>query len=465
MAKLQDVKVMSMVNGEVTEVSYNGADYKKVDGVIEDGDLLSFNLTAHYTTGNIGIFEGKYYGPVADGYFKNETTECSVRSMIARKAGSPNIFRKVDEIIEGKPQVGDKIRIVDADSPFGTYKNGDIFTVETVERGNEVYVKEHGTFIHRREFVIIERKEAAIEGDAQVGDKIRIVNAELAFGNYENGDIRTVKRLDSDKDVYVEEHGGVIVRDEFVIIERPERKPTLQVGDYAKVVEHNNDNCFGGKEGTPVGDIVKVIDVRVGLFGGYRVEELDGGNYGGNPNAKKDALVKATDAEVAAAKRKAEEKAEELEFAKFSEGDKVRLISGGGEHPLIGYKNGEVYTVKTPKHHHGETHGYMVRIVRSSSSVGGGYAKPSQLVKVSEKELADIAEQAKFAEIGRKPGEFKKGDIVRAESAFGEGVKTGEVEDIASILLGIRELDGKDYYGVKRKGTELITPVEHRFDK
>jgi hypothetical protein len=70
----------------------------------------------------------------------------------------------------------------------------------------------------------------------------------------------------------------------------------LQVGDYAKVVPHNNDNCFGGA----VGDIVKVIRVS---NEGYRVEELDGGNYCGTPNAKKEALVRATDEEVAEAKQ------------------------------------------------------------------------------------------------------------------------------------------------------------------
>jgi ribosomal protein L21E/mRNA-degrading endonuclease RelE of RelBE toxin-antitoxin system len=80
----------------------------------------------------------------------------------------------------------------------------------------------------------------------------------------------------------------------------PER---LRVGDYAKVVEHKNDNYFGGK----TGDIVKITEERERT---YETEELGGGSYGYAPYAKKEALVKASDEEVAEAKSKFADKLE-----------------------------------------------------------------------------------------------------------------------------------------------------------
>jgi hypothetical protein len=147
-------------------------------------------------------------------------------------------------------------------------------------------------------------------------------------------------------------------------IEEDEVKAELKVGDYAKVVEHDNDNYFGGKPG----DIVKIVEIRDGF---YRTEELDGGNYDGNPWAKKEALVRATDEEVV---------------------------------------------------------------------------------------------QARWAKIGRKPGEFKEGDIVRVTDDCGGRVRVGTIAEVVYIDsdgdFTVRDEDGDDWY----VEAELIVPVEQRFD-
>jgi hypothetical protein len=145
---------------------------------------------------------------------------------------------------------------------------------------------------------------------------------------------------------------------------------------------------------------------------------------------------------------------DEVERSKFKKGDKVRLVSGGGEYPLLGFYNGKVYEVDDNDCEHSEgPFGKLIRIVDKDG--GPGYARPDQLERVDFEEL-------KFAELGRKPGEFKKGDIVRViDSCVGRLVKGGLYE--ISGHKGSTEyvtLDGMDWFAE----FELVAPVESRVD-
>ena len=74
--------------------------------------------------------------------------------------------------------------------------------------------------------------------------------------------------------------------------------------------------------------------------------------------------------------------------------------------------------------------------------------------------------EAKWAKIGRKPNEFKEGDIVRVTDRLGAmGLYVGFITEIAAIgpgphplVIGTNEIH---YYAE----VELITPVESRFDR
>lgn len=70
---------------------------------------------------------------------------------------------------------------------------------------------------------------------------------------------------------------------------------------------------------------------------------------------------------------------EETLRKQFGKGDKVRLLSGGNEHPLYGFKDGKVYEIVevNPKIHGGER-------IKIRDGEGRGYALPSQLEKVAE---------------------------------------------------------------------------------
>jgi hypothetical protein len=99
---------------------------------------------------------------------------------------------------------------------------------------------------------------------------------------------------------------------------------------------------------------------------------------------------------------------------------------------------------------------------KDSSEVGQTYAvEPKYFRKATEEELVG----ARWVKIGRKPNEFKKGDIVRVirNNPYGAEVERGFVGEITSY-------DTNNSFNVGGNGwmcsssVELITPVEARFD-
>jgi hypothetical protein len=164
-----------------------------------------------------------------------------------------------------------------------------------------------------------------------------------------------------------------------------------------------------------------------------------------------------------------EERIAALEAAQqpLNVGDKVRLLSGAEEHYLHGFANGDICEV-IPSEFDDED----LRIENGGGTQG--YAKPDQLEKVSDKEAqqleADRKLAAKFAEIGRKPGEFKAGDIVKViRASSGHAVGTiGEVTrdyDRNGIGPEVMARDSDGDLTDLHSPSEIITPVERRFDR
>lgn len=406
MAKLEGVKVIDMVGGEVTKIAYEGEEYAKVDGVGKAGDigLRVSNDVSWARLGEYFEMEGSstclyYTDNVGDTPAVNQSHWVFFRKTSAQ----PTLTDRVDELetrvsaLEGGGKATENLV-----GKFAKFNRNGLYVtkgeyyeiVDTDEDGVTIF--DDGGDRHWWDYpsddyeIVDEKPSQVITGDPQVGDKIRIVDAGMTFGDYKNGEIHTVVRLRDDFEkgaVDIDVKNSVyVLREEFEIISRPEKaeEPALKVGDYAKVVEHDNDIYFGGDH-TPVGDIVKVVNIREDSPEYYyRVEELNGGNYGHNPNACKDALVPATDEEVAEAKR-----------------------------------------------------------------------------KLAEKQKAE-AEAKKWREIGRKPNEFKAGDIVKLNQGSGAHEKGAIVEVISEDYY--RDSEG-DTYGGEFEWYDLITPVERRFDR
>ncbi|QNM43711.1 hypothetical protein [Shouchella clausii] len=209
-----------------------------------------------------------------------------------------------------------------------------------------------------------------------------------------------------------------------------EEKP-LAVGDYAKVVPHNNDIGFGGSPG----DIVIIRDKRVDR---YRTKELSGGDYHGNPWVKTEGLVRATDEEVAEAK------------AALKVGDYAKVV---GRTYLGDIKTGTVVKITVDADEDGD---YKIELLDGSDH---DYAQASSLEKVD----ADKAETIeKWAKIGRGVNEYKEGDIVSGSGPF-VLCAAGEVECVGDVL-GVRRFDGT-FSTIPASKATLIAPVESRVDR
>lgn len=99
--------------------------------------------------------------------------------------------------VKRKAKIGEKIKIVDAFFPFGSYKNGDVLTVLRVLGGEEndehrVYVEEfEQPFILTGEYVVLEVEK---EMRFKVGDKVRIAENTSAH-RFEIGQPVRIKKV------------------------------------------------------------------------------------------------------------------------------------------------------------------------------------------------------------------------------------------------------------------------------
>lgn len=152
------------------------------------------------------------------------------------------------------------------------------------------------------------------------------------------------------------------------------------------------------------------------------------------------------------------------DYAKIVGKDKTRIDRGSH-----GFNEGE--TVKLVRELHNRS-GFECESLTCNASAAP-YVSTPDLVRATDEEVAkakrqqaEQVETERWTKIGRKPNEFKQGDIVRGERYNNTSVKFfGEVEnannDDNATVQGVRTYDGK-YHAAKN--VELITPVEHRFD-
>ncbi|WP_181445813.1 hypothetical protein [Bacillus velezensis] len=86
-----------------------------------------------------------------------------------------------------------------------------------------------------------------------------------------------------------------------------------------------------------------------------------------------------------------------------------------------------------------------------------------ELVRATDEEVAEVKHAAKWAEIGREVGEYKRGDIARVvDNKCAERVANGDIIEVLKQASGGSVVDTVHGYFLK---VELITPVEARFDR
>lgn len=465
MAKLSGVKVIDMTAGEVTKVAYEGAEYERVKHPIKKDDLI-LNVDDH----EIDLTLGAFYKVI------------SVDNL--------NDVQFLDDEDDERDRRDDDIDFV----PFRKVSAQDPTIEARVDK--------------------LESDVAALKGEQgattpkfKAGDKVRgkltgyIYTLKSRCPEKDNpGDGLTWNTEEYSSDKWVGENQ----------VELIEEKP-LAVGDYAKVVPHNNDIGFGGRPG----DIVIIRDKRVDR---YKTKELSGGNYRGNPWVKTEGLVRATDEEVAEAKAAHFEVGDYIVPLPSAEkywitnsdmrlGKVIDKMSAFIDIEIVAHKKedevGEEYTAVSAEHFRkatveeiaevkaamkpkltvgdyakvvGRTYcgdiktGTVVKITKEADEDGDykivlldesnyDYAQVTSLEKVD----ADKAETInKWAKIGREVDEYKEGDIVSGPGLFGNFF-AGEVECVGDVLE-VRRFYGHVNTMSASKAT-LIAPVESRVDR
>ncbi|MCY8754790.1 hypothetical protein [Bacillus haynesii] len=417
MARLEGVKTLDMVNGKKTKVLYDGVEYVRVGGEGQPGDigLRISNPTTYVSLG--------HFYPII--YVRGLMYIDDDGDLMGVPPGTFSFFRKV---AASQPSLEDRVSTNEKD-------------IETLKSDVAALKGEAGP-----EYVRIDK------GEAKVGDFIKYivtVSPSVKIGRlYEISGLRSGRHfahIDEDGDRVRTEPNEVfeVYRKVSAAEPKPER---LKVGDYAKVVGGARDHQ------AEINDIVQVTFDDDGTLP-FRCDDINGKSIGWFYEAE---LVLATDEEVAEAKGA-------VEFAKFKEGAKVRLKSGGGETPLYGFENGKVYTVVDNDY----THGCVEKKIQIECDWYFGYATPDQLEIVSEEEAAEIE---KWAAIGREVGEYKVGDVVSYDDPICfENSGIGEVEGFGD--RGNPEVNSINYNGHKTSyiltpdRLKLVAPVEVRFDR
>ncbi|MDE1375103.1 hypothetical protein MHH84_08240 [Bacillus sp. FSL K6-1109] len=298
MAKLAGVKTLDMVNGEITKVAYNGAEYERVEGtprsVGRAGDLV---LNGHR---HPDLKLGEFYRIVWD----EDNSRVSVLDEVGDLHSNAVIDR--DSVL---------FRKVSASQP----------TLEDRVSTNE------------KDIAALKSDVAALKGEAKT-EYVRIAKSEAKAGDFVKFPNATSSYLTSDKyyEIYrVDGCGDPQIYDDdgdsydtcgkrfevYRKVSAAEPKPErLKVGDYVKVV---------GNESGHYAEIDEIVLVKRDDkdFAPFHCEKLNGNEAG---IFYEDELVRATDEEVAEAKRAAAERkkwaAIGREVGEYKIGDVVQYL-------------------------------------------------------------------------------------------------------------------------------------------
>ena len=226
--------------------------------------------------------------------------------------------------------------------------------------------------------------------------------------------------------------------------------PNFEVGDYVVALPSADENYSITTTEMQLGEIRDVkddyIDIKIVAHSTRK------GYTGDTLSVESKHFRKATDEEVAKIKNEYIPK----------EGDIV-VITGNTNGSIN--KVGDIGRVSERL----GNKGVQVRVPGKPNGLfGGNYTRFDEMRPATEEEKKQYEQAEKFAKLGRKPGEFKKGDIVRVKWLLGKG----DVDEIAEIKSGPEGVGcGGNYKlndGNKEslgEDLELIAPVESRVDR
>lgn len=375
--------------------------------------------------------------------------------------------------VKREAKVGELIKIVDAYGPSG-YENGDIRKVtkvnpETSVRHASVLIEPDNAKVLTSEYVVLEPIEqpdtlahngatyTLVDRKAQPGDVVVFTETKGEWFEtntpylVEEG-VR-VTNVRNNAEVYKDSVNRTV--DNVKVFEptvAPKAKEQpLMDGDYAKVADHVKHDGYAG-----AGDILRLRS-NIGGYYDFKASKITDESVYTLFNRSE--LVKATDEEVAEAKAQAK-------FASISEGDYVKIADEIHGH---NFDIGEIVVIEAKRDDDfraekldGSESWYIT--VEEFEKLSASSAE--QIIAEQAEKEARRKEDAKWVAIGRKPNEFKKGDIVITHDRH-NGLKDviGEIAmDEVSDRPLVKARNDRGRTTSLYSHSSLITPVEARFD-
>ncbi|KOS03920.1 hypothetical protein [Paenibacillus polymyxa] len=367
------------------DVEVNGVKYRKVERDAQVGDIIRYLDDSDYVT------KGAFYAVTridgaGDPHISDDDGDdhdlCGEEFEVYAKVSDTGV---VYSGVKRPAKVGERIRIVSREDCEDRYENGAEFVVDSTRSSGDVRVTVEGkgsALVLFSEYVVMETANAEKSAPKRltVGDYAKVI-ANSTIHNYMIGSFVKIVRDDNDESPYRAERadgteGDFLAESDVQPATEAEflAQKRLKVGEFAKVVAKSR---MFTTEYVSVGDVVKITEDD-GRSRPFKADTVGGKNAGWFMESE---LVRATDDEVAEAKRKLTAETTTVDpRSQFAKGEKVRLISGGGKYPLNGYDNGGIYEVDTPLY---DTHrsGPVIKIV--GGVIPHGYAKPEQLAKLT----------------------------------------------------------------------------------
>lgn len=291
MARLHGVKTLDMVNGKKTKVLYDGVEYVRVEG---EGQLGDIGLRISKPTTFVSL--GHFYPIIYDRGLRYIDDDGDLMGV---PPGTFSFFRKVSA---SQPSLEDRVSTNEKD-------------IESLKSDVAALKGEAKT-----EYVRIDKSEA------KAGDFVKFDEAPNEF--LTAGKYYEIYRVDGCGDPQIRDDDGdgfdTYCADDFEVyrkVSAAEPKPErLKVGDYAKVVRNESGHYAEIDEIV----LVKRDDKD---FAPFHCEKLNGNEAG---IFYEDELVRATDEEVAEAKRAAAERkkwaAIGREVGEYKIGDVVQYL-------------------------------------------------------------------------------------------------------------------------------------------
>ncbi|MBG9736464.1 hypothetical protein [Paenibacillus alvei] len=275
------------------------------------------------------------------------------------------------------------------------------------------------------------------------GDKVRLINGGgvVPLYGYEDGEVYTVsdpRYLIGNKIEIIggQSRTGYALPSQLTKLSEQEiaEMDRLKVGEYAKVVSDKNRDGSQRRDDVILGDIVEIIeyDESVVPFRAKIIRNDDIAWF------RKEALIRATDEEVAKAKAKAHK-------ASFKVGDYARVVNDNYEHRV-----GHIVKVSGLEDE-GSCFDYKIERLTLGNH---GYIKAENIEKINAEEAEEIVNWAK---IGRAVGEFKAGDVIEIVR-YQNGLSEGTVSTITRVHR--KSVTYKSGYLADKNCIKLIAPVE-----